>query len=57
MYRTLIYFGMATNTFFILASQLLWEKKNFVRVTGKKMKSISFFSRDTKAKEIKHVAI
>lgn len=55
MYRTLIYFGIATNTFFILASQLLWE--NSVTVTGKKTKSISFLSRDTKAKEIKHVAI
>lgn len=32
-------------------------EKNFIRMTGKKAKSISFLSRDTKAKEIKHVAI
>lgn len=50
MNRTLIYFGMPTNTSFILASQLLWGKKNFVRVTDKKIESISFLSRDTKAK-------
>ena len=58
MFRTLIYFGVPTNTFFILASQLLWGKKNFVKMMGKKkLKFISFLSRDTEANEIKHAVI